>query len=143
MGGLQERPTTCDLRADGETVLPLCGSGDDVSDLEDPVNSREAAEVTVRWAPVSSASRETLKGIPDRTFDATHRQNAQEVLRSLFDVTNPMRVGNPATAGTCADDSSSAGGCDVRVVSAGIRGGSRDFGLPGPFESTTGERARD
>jgi hypothetical protein len=105
MVGLQERPTTCDLRADGETVLPLCGSGDDVSDLEDPVNSREAAEVTVRWAPVSSASRETLKGIPDRTFDATP---------------------------------SSAGGCDVRVVSAGIRGGSRDFGFPVPFESTTG-----
>lgn len=29
-------------------------------------------------------------------------------------------------SGTCAGDSSSAGGCDVRVVSAGIRDGSRD-----------------
>jgi hypothetical protein len=69
MVGPQERPTTCDLRADDETALPLCGSGDDVSDPEDPVNSREAAEVTVRWPTVSDASRETLKGIPDRTFD--------------------------------------------------------------------------
>jgi hypothetical protein len=71
MGGQRERPTTCNLRADGETALPRCGSGDDAGDLEDPVNSREAAEVTVRCASVSDASRETLKGIPDRTFDAT------------------------------------------------------------------------
>ncbi len=47
-GGERERPTTRNLSADGETVLPLCGSGDDASDPEDPVNSREAAEVTAR-----------------------------------------------------------------------------------------------
>jgi hypothetical protein len=47
-------------------VLPLCGSGDDVSDPEDPVNSREAAAATARCAPVSFASLKTLKGIPDR-----------------------------------------------------------------------------
>jgi hypothetical protein len=56
----------------------------------------------VRCAPVSDASRETLKGIPDRTFDATHSLNDEDALRSLFDVTNPMRVGNPVTAGRSA-----------------------------------------
>jgi hypothetical protein len=48
MGGQWERPTTRDLRADDETVLPLCGSGDDVGDPEVPANSREAAEATAR-----------------------------------------------------------------------------------------------
>jgi hypothetical protein len=62
----RERPTTRNLSADDETALPHCGSGDDVSDPEDPVNSREAAAVTARCSPVSTASRKTLKGIPDR-----------------------------------------------------------------------------
>jgi hypothetical protein len=48
MGGAQGRPTTCDPVDDGETVLPLRGSGDDAGDPEDPTNFREAVGAAAR-----------------------------------------------------------------------------------------------